>query len=61
MFPADCVRYLEAIPALSVASLQEVHMLEVMVGEVYSPSHFWLIRCGDDYSGAMEAIMDEMT
>ncbi|PZC77969.1 hypothetical protein B5X24_HaOG202711 [Helicoverpa armigera] len=36
-------------------------MVEVMVGEVYSPSHFWLIRLGDQYHIAMENMMDEMT
>lgn len=52
---------MESLPTLSLQGLEPGTMLEVMVGEVYSPSHFWLIRLGEDYHIAMENIMDEMT
>ncbi|XP_026743679.1 uncharacterized protein LOC113505260 [Trichoplusia ni] len=35
-------------------------MLEVIVGEVYSPSHFWYLRLGQRYNLAMEDMMDDM-
>uniref|UniRef100_A0A2A4JK98 Tudor domain-containing protein n=1 Tax=Heliothis virescens TaxID=7102 RepID=A0A2A4JK98_HELVI len=61
VFPADCVHFTESIPAVSLRAVRPGAMLEVIVGEVYSPSHFWLIRLGDHYNIAMEDMMDEMT
>lgn len=61
VFPADCVQYSDSIPFASLEGLEPGAMVEVMVGEVYSPSHFWLLRLGDDYHIAMEELMDKMT
>lgn len=61
VFPEDCVSFMEQIPAQSLADVRPGAMLEVMVGEVYSPSHFWLIRLGERFHIAMEELMDEMT
>lgn len=55
------MQYSESIPLASLDGLEPGVMVEVMVGEVYSPSHFWLLRLGDDYHIAMEDLMDEMT
>ncbi|CAH2042767.1 unnamed protein product, partial [Iphiclides podalirius] len=57
VFPADCMHYMESIPH---AEMPEESMIEVQVGELYSPSHLWLIRLGDAYNIAMEELMDEM-
>lgn len=46
---------------MSLADLGPGAMLELILGEVYSPSHFWFIRLGEDYNIAMEEMMDEMT
>ncbi|XP_047031023.1 uncharacterized protein LOC124638175 [Helicoverpa zea] len=61
VFPADCLHFTESIPAQELSDVLPGAMVEVMVGEVYSPSHFWLIRLGDQYHIAMENMMDEMT
>ncbi|CAG9795435.1 unnamed protein product [Diatraea saccharalis] len=61
VFPADCMHFMDSIPAASLAELEAGAMLEVVVGEVYSPSHFWLLRLGPDHYQRMEDIMDEMT
>lgn len=60
MFPPDCMHFLESIPSVSLADVKPGDMLEVAVAEVYSPSHFWLLRLGEDYNIAMEEIMDDM-
>ncbi|XP_068620201.1 tudor domain-containing protein 5 isoform X3 [Battus philenor] len=57
VFPADCMHYLESIPP---PEPPQGDALEVLVGEVYSPSHLWLVRLGERYNIAMEDIMDEM-
>ncbi|KPJ10377.1 hypothetical protein RR48_09511 [Papilio machaon] len=61
VFPEDCVHFMESIPAAPLAGVAAGAHLEVIVGEVYSPSHFWLIRLGEQHSVAMEDMMDEMT
>lgn len=61
VFPEDCVQYSDSIPLSSLEGLEPGAMVEVMVGEVYSPSHFWLLRLGDAHHIAMEELMDEMT
>ncbi|OWR41796.1 hypothetical protein KGM_209893 [Danaus plexippus plexippus] len=60
VFPPDCMHLLESIPSVSLADVKPGDMLEVAVAEVYSPSHFWLLRLGEDYNIAMEEIMDDM-
>nr|XP_037873437.1 tudor domain-containing protein 5 isoform X2 [Bombyx mori] len=59
VFPSDCLQYMESVPPPGPCA-EPGALLEVLVGEVYSPSHFWLIRLGDHYNIAMENIMDEM-
>lgn len=61
MFPTDCMHFMESIPAASLAELETGAMLEVILGEVYSPSHFWLLRLGERHHLAMEDMMDDMT
>lgn len=61
MFPEDCVSFCDSIPPLALDDCVPGAMLEVIVGEVYSPSHFWLIRLGQNYNIAMEDMMDDMT
>ncbi|XP_059048795.1 tudor domain-containing protein 5-like [Achroia grisella] len=61
VFPEDCMHYLESIPAAPLSGLQPGAMLELVVGEVYSPSHFWVLRLGDHHYGALDRLMDEMT
>lgn len=61
MFPEDCMHFLESIPAQPLSGVRAGAMLEVTVGEVYSPSHFWLQRLGPEHSGAMDDLMDEMS
>lgn len=61
MFPADCVQYPDDIPPASLEGFERGSVLEVIVGEVYSPSHFWLLRMGERHNIAMEEIMDQMT
>nr|XP_034835471.1 uncharacterized protein LOC117991941 [Maniola hyperantus] len=60
VFPEDCLGLADSIPAASLAGVAVEDLLEVTVGEVYSPSHFWLQRLGDEYNIAMENVMDEM-
>ncbi|XP_041984988.1 tudor domain-containing protein 5-like [Aricia agestis] len=60
VFPPDCMHYMDSIPPADLGAVDAGDMLEVMVGEVYSPSHFWLIRLGQEYDIAMENLMDEM-
>ncbi|CAG9563683.1 unnamed protein product [Danaus chrysippus] len=60
VFPADCVHFLDSIPSVSLEHVRPGDMLQVAVAEVYSPSHFWLLRLGDQYNIAMEEIMDDM-
>ncbi|XP_064073816.1 uncharacterized protein LOC113401033 [Vanessa tameamea] len=60
VFPEDCMHFLESIPSASLADVVPGTMLEVAVAEVYSPSHFWLLRLGERYNIAMENVMDEM-
>ncbi|CAH0713037.1 unnamed protein product, partial [Brenthis ino] len=59
VFPADCVHFLEGVPRVRAAEAPG-DMVEVVVAEVYSPSHFWLQRLGPAHNLAMEDIMDEM-
>ncbi|XP_045484146.1 tudor domain-containing protein 5 isoform X2 [Pieris rapae] len=59
VFPSDCLHYTESIPAAEQDGLRPGDMLDVLIGEVYSPSHFWLLRLGEQ-NRAMEDIMDEM-
>ncbi|KAL0869477.1 hypothetical protein ABMA27_005762 [Loxostege sticticalis] len=61
VFPTDCMHFMESIPAASLAELETGAMLEVILGEVYSPSHFWLLRLGERHHLAMEDMMDDMT
>ncbi|KAJ2938143.1 hypothetical protein O0L34_g3722 [Tuta absoluta] len=61
VFPEDCMSFSESIPSASLEDVAEGAMLEVMVGEVYSPSHFWLYRLGERHNIAMEDMMDHMT
>lgn len=61
VFPADCMQFSDSVPPAGLEGLEPGAMVEVMVGEVYSPSHFWLLRLGDAYHIAMEELMDEMT
>ncbi|KAJ0173883.1 hypothetical protein K1T71_010029 [Dendrolimus kikuchii] len=61
VFPSDCIHFTESIPSLSVQGLSPGAMVDVVLGEVYSPSHFWFIRLGDAFSIAMDEIMDDMT
>lgn len=61
VFPSDCLHYMESIPRQRPDALACGSQLEVIIGEVYSPSHFWMQRVGPDYNLAMERIMDEMT
>lgn len=60
VFPEDCMHFMESIDSLSLSDFRPGAMIEVMIGEVYSPSHFWFIRLGDNYNVAMEDMMDEM-
>ncbi|XP_045777810.1 uncharacterized protein LOC123875809 [Maniola jurtina] len=60
VFPEDCMGLADSIPAASLAGLAVGDELEVAVGEVYSPSHFWLQRLGDEHNIAMENMMDDM-
>ncbi|XP_050352278.1 uncharacterized protein LOC126774775 [Nymphalis io] len=60
VFPEDCMHFLESIPSASLVDIVPGTMLEVAVAEVYSPSHFWLLRLGERHNIAMENIMDEM-
>ncbi|XP_047525179.1 uncharacterized protein LOC125063020 [Pieris napi] len=59
VFPSDCLHYTESIPSAEQDGVRPGDMLDVLIGEVYSPSHFWLLRLGEQNS-AMEDIMDEM-
>ncbi|XP_047041124.1 uncharacterized protein LOC124645365 [Helicoverpa zea] len=61
VFPADCLHFTESIPAQSLNDVLPGAMVEVTVSEVYSPSHFWLIRLGNQYHIAMDNMMDAMT
>ncbi|RVE52952.1 hypothetical protein evm_002429 [Chilo suppressalis] len=61
VFPSDCMHFMDSIPGASLAGLAAGAMLEVLVGEVYSPSHFWVLRLGERHHAAMEDIMDQMT
>lgn len=61
VFPEDCMHFMESIPALTLEEFRPGAMIEVIIGEVYSPSHFWFIRIGENYNYAMEDVMDEMT
>ncbi|XP_038211381.1 tudor domain-containing protein 5 [Zerene cesonia] len=61
VFPADCMQLGETISQLPLDDIQEGDYLEVMLGEVYSPSHFWMMRLGEAYNIALDAVMDEMT
>lgn len=61
VFPEDCMQLMEVIPESSLGDIQPGDVLETRVGEVYSPSHFWLLRVGEEYHTALENIMDEMT
>lgn len=61
VFPEDCMHFMESIESVSLNDFRPGAMVEVMIGEVYSPSHFWFIRVGDNYNIAMEEMMDEMT
>lgn len=61
MFPSDCMHYMESIPALDLSDMYAGAMVEVTVGEVYSPSHFWIQRLGDSHSQVMHALMDHMS
>ncbi|XP_021192176.3 tudor domain-containing protein 1 [Helicoverpa armigera] len=61
VFPEDCMQLTEVIPESSLRDIQPGDVLEISVGEVYSPSHFWLIRVGEEYDTALQNIMDEMT
>ncbi|XP_063831044.1 uncharacterized protein LOC135080288 [Ostrinia nubilalis] len=60
VFPQDCMHFMESIPAAPLGALAPGANVGVMLGEVYSPSHFWLLRLGDGYD-AMGDMMDEMT
>ncbi|CAB3250943.1 unnamed protein product [Arctia plantaginis] len=61
VFPEDCMHFMESIESTSVSDFRPGAMVEVMIGEVYSPSHFWFLRLGENYNMAMEDMMDEMT
>nr|XP_049708018.1 uncharacterized protein LOC110372436 isoform X2 [Helicoverpa armigera] len=61
VFPADCLHFTESIPAQSLSDVLPGAMVEVTVSEVYSPSHFWLFRLGNQYNIAMDNMMDAMT
>ncbi|CAK1553140.1 unnamed protein product [Leptosia nina] len=61
VFPLDCLHYTESIPAARAGDVRPGDMLEVIVGEVYSPSHFWLLRLGPAFNVALGDIMDLMT
>lgn len=60
VFPADCVSFADSIPGVALDDCRPGAMLEVIVGEVYSPSHFWYLRLGQRYNLAMEDMMDDM-
>ncbi|XP_045452665.1 tudor domain-containing protein 5 [Melitaea cinxia] len=60
VFPEDCMHFMDSIPSESLVDIEPGTMLEVVVAEVYSPSHFWLLRLGESYNIAMEDMMDEM-
>ncbi|XP_047041140.1 tudor domain-containing protein 5-like [Helicoverpa zea] len=60
VFPEDCMQPMEVIPESSLRDIQPADMVEISVTEVYSPSHFWLMRLGEEYHIALEIIMDEM-
>ncbi|XP_045527337.1 uncharacterized protein LOC123715974 [Pieris brassicae] len=59
VFPSDCLHYTESIPGAEQDEVRPGVMLDVLIGEVYSPSHFWLLRLGEQ-NRTMEDIMDEM-
>ncbi|XP_045509484.1 tudor domain-containing protein 5-like [Colias croceus] len=61
VFPADCMQLGEALGAAPLGDVRAGDLLEVMLGEVYSPSHFWMMRLGDEFDIALDAVMDEMT
>ncbi|XP_063892741.1 uncharacterized protein LOC135117420 [Helicoverpa armigera] len=61
VFPADCLHFTENIPTQSLSDVLPGAMVEVTVSEVYSPSHFWLFRLGNQYHIAMDNMMDAMT
>ncbi|XP_075981536.1 tudor domain-containing protein 5-like [Anticarsia gemmatalis] len=61
VFPEDCIQFMESIETPSLNDFRPGAMVAVIVGEVYSPSHFWFIRLGDNYNIAMEDMMDDMT
>ncbi|CAG4948104.1 unnamed protein product [Colias eurytheme] len=61
VFPADCMQLGEALGAAPLGDVRAGDLLEVMLGEVYSPSHFWMMRLGDEFNIALDAVMDEMT
>lgn len=51
---------LDSIPAASLGGVRLRESLPVTVGEVYSPSHFWLLRLGTDHYSALDHIMNQM-
>nr|XP_021194550.2 tudor domain-containing protein 5 isoform X1 [Helicoverpa armigera] len=61
VFPEDCMQPMEVIPESSLRDIQPADMVEITVTEVYSPSHFWLMRLGDEYHITLQNIMNEMT
>lgn len=61
VFPVDCMHFMESIPPPALEDVGRGALLDVIVGEVYSPSHFWLLRLGELYHVAMERMMDDMT
>ncbi|XP_023938384.2 tudor domain-containing protein 5 isoform X2 [Bicyclus anynana] len=60
LFPPDCMNFMDSIPKLSLDGVARGDLLQVMVGEVYSPSHFWLLQLGEQFHLALEELMDDM-
>ncbi|GBP55438.1 Tudor domain-containing protein 5 [Eumeta japonica] len=57
----DVMLFMNTIRPESIAALEATVMIDVLVGEIYSPSHFWVLRRDDQHCGLLYAVMDAMT
>lgn len=54
------MQLMDIIPTLDLSDIELDSSLQLLVCEVYSPSHFWIQILGENNNIAVETIMDEM-
>ncbi|KAK3880196.1 hypothetical protein Pcinc_015296 [Petrolisthes cinctipes] len=59
--PSHVTKTGELYPKLDIKKVLELgELVKVVVGEVYTPYHFWVIPHGRNNSNALDALMDQM-